>query len=379
MLAKITKSVVDRLQPGSMVWDTTLVGFGARRQLRHVHYLLRYRMNGRQRFISIGRNGTFTPDTARTEAKRLLGLVAQRVDPASERVQPTETFASELDRYIERKRSALRPRSMIEIERYLRVQCKSLHHLPLASIDRRTIALTLAEIEQHSGPVARNRARTSLSAFFAYTIREGLLDGANPVSGTGKASEGNGRDRVLSEPELAQVLNALGSDPFSEIIRLLVLTGARRSEVGGLRWDEVDFERNLIVLPPTRVKNGRQHELPMSTQARAVLERQPRRNEWVWGCEWTSWSEPKAKLDRRLNGMAEWNIHDCRRSASTWMCELGVMPHVVEQILNHQSGHKSGVAGRYNKARYQDQMKEALQMYGDWIDKLEPAAEAATA
>jgi len=377
MLAKITKSVVDRLQPGSMVWDTTLVGFGARRQLRHVHYLLRYRMNGRQRFISIGRNGTFTPDTARTEAKRLLGLVAQHVDPASERVQPTETFGAELERYIERKRASLRPRSLTEIERYLRVQCKSLHSLSLASIDRRTVALTLAEIEQHSGPVARNRARTSLSAFFAYAIREGLLDGANPVSGTGKASEGNGRDRVLTQDELAQVLAALDDGSFSEIIRLLVLTGARRSEVGGLRWSEIDLDRGLIVLPPTRVKNGRQHELPLSNQARAVLERQPRRNEWVWGCEWTSWTEPKAKLDRRLNGIAPWTLHDIRRSAATHMAELGTMPHVVEAILNHYSGHRAGVAGIYQRAKYQDQMKAALQAWADYVDKLEPSKELA--
>jgi integrase len=377
MLAKITKSVVDRLQPGSMVWDTTLVGFGARRQLRHVHYLLRYRMNGRQRFISIGRNGTFTPDTARTEAKRLLGLVAQHVDPASERVQPTETFGAELERYIERKRASLRPRSLTEIERYLRVQCKSLHSLSLASIDRRTVALTLADIEQHSGPVARNRARTSLSAFFAYAIREGLLDGANPVSGTGKASEGNGRDRVLTQDELAQVLAALDDGPFSEIIRLLVLTGARRSEVGGLRWSEIDLDRGLIVLPPTRVKNGRQHELPLSNQARAVLERQPRRNEWVWGCEWTSWTEPKAKLDRRLNGIAPWTLHDIRRSAATHMAELGTMPHVVEAILNHYSGHRAGVAGIYQRAKYQDQMKAALQAWADYVDKLEPSKELA--
>ena len=377
MLAKITKSVVDRLQPGSMVWDTTLVGFGARRQLRHVHYLLRYRMNGRQRFISIGRNGTFTPDTARTEAKRLLGLVAQHVDPASERVQPTETFGAELERYIERKRASLRPRSLTEIERYLRVQCKSLHSLSLASIDRRTVALTLAEIEQHSGPVARNRARTSLSAFFAYAIREGLLDGANPVSGTGKASEGNGRDRVLTQDELAQVLAALDDGPFSEIIRLLVLTGARRSEVGGLRWSEIDLDRGLIVLPPTRVKNGRQHELPLSNQVRAVLERQPRKNEYVWGCEWTSWTEPKAKLDRRLNGIAPWTLHDIRRSAATHMAELGTMPHVVEAILNHYSGHRAGVAGIYQRAKYQDQMKAALQAWADYVDKLEPSKELA--
>src|SRR5215472_11862335 len=105
MIGKITKTTVDRLQPDTMLWDSTLVGFGARRQRKHVHYLLRYRLNGKQRFHSIGRNGTFTPDTARTEAQRLLGLVAQRVDPASEKVRSGETFGAELDRYIERKRS----------------------------------------------------------------------------------------------------------------------------------------------------------------------------------------------------------------------------------------------------------------------------------
>jgi integrase len=229
----------------------------------------------------------------------------------------------------------------------------------------------LADIEQHSGPVARNRARTSLSAFFAYAIREGLLDGANPTSGTGKASEGNGRDRVLSEAELGRVLAALGTDTFSEIIRVLVLTGARRSEIGGFRWSEIDFDRGLIVLPPNRVKNGKQHELPISTQVRAILERQHRQNEYVWGCEWTSWSEPKAALDRRLNGIAPWTIHDCRRSAATHMADqLNVLPHVIEAVLNHQSGSKAGVAGIYVRAKYQDQMRAALQAWADYIDKL---------
>jgi integrase len=374
MLGKITKTAVDRLQPGTMLWDSTLVGFGARRQLRHVHYLLRYRMNGKQRFHSIGRNGTWTPDTARTEARRLLGLVAQRVDPASERVRSGETFGAEVERYIERKRSVLRPRSIIEIERYLRVQCKSLHSLPLTGIDRRTIALTLAEIEQGSGPVARNRARTSLSAFFAYAIREGLIDTANPVSGTGKASEGNGRDRVLSEVELTAILRALGDDPFSDIVRCLLLTGQRRSEMGWLQWNEIDFSRNMIVLPAARVKNNRQHEIPMSRQVRAILERQPRHNEYVWGCKWTSWSGPKAALDKRLNGVAAWSLHDCRRSAATHMADhLDVQPYVIEAILNHYSGHRAGVAGIYQRAKYQDQMRAALQAYGDYIDRLNPA------
>ena len=277
MIGKVTKSTVEKLGSNSVLWDTSLVGFGARRQLRHVHYLLRYRLNGHQRFVTIGRHGMWTPDTARTEARRLLGLVASKVDPASERVRPAETFGAEVARYLERKRPSLRPRSIVEVERHLLVHAAPLHTLRLAEINRRVIALLLAEIEQASGPGARNRVRSSLSAFFAFAIREGLVE-VNAVSGTGTADEGPSRDRTLSEAELGAVLGALGSDPFSDIVRLLVLTGQRRTEIGSLRWNEVDFERGLIVLPPERSKNHRQHEFPISSQVRAIIERQPRRN-----------------------------------------------------------------------------------------------------
>jgi integrase len=153
-------------------------------------------------------------------------------------------------------------------------------------------------------------------------------------------------------------------------VRLLILTGQRRAEIGGLRWSEIDFERGLIVLPPERNKNNRQHELPMSTQVRAILERQPRRNEFVWGRRWLSWGNPKASLDRQLNGMSDWRLHDLRRSAATQMAELGVLPHIIEAILNHVSGHKSGVAGIYNRARYADEMRFALQRWADRVDAL---------
>ena len=87
MIGKVTKATVERLGQGQLLWDQSLNGFGARRQLRHVHYLLRYRINGRQRFITIGRHGSpWTPDSARNEARRLLGMVASRTDPANERV-----------------------------------------------------------------------------------------------------------------------------------------------------------------------------------------------------------------------------------------------------------------------------------------------------
>jgi integrase len=239
----------------------------------------------------------------------------------------------------------------------------------LADIDRRTIALRLAEIETNSGPGARNRVRSSLSAFFAFAIREGLVD-VNPVTGTGKADEGPSRDRALSQAELTALLKALDADagPFADIVRMLVLTGQRREEIGALRWSEVDFERGLIVLSAERTKNKRLHELPMSTQVRAILERQSRKNDFVFGRRWTSWSRHRAILGRRLNGMPAWRLHDLRRTAATMMAEIGVLPHIVEAVLNHISGHKGGIAGVYNRARYADEMRAALQKYGDWID-----------
>src|SRR5262245_11871207 len=188
MLGKITKATVQKLPLNSVLWDQSLVGFGVRRQRKHPFYLVRYRINGRQRFHSIGRHGAWTADTARTEAQRLLGLVATKIDPSGERVRPAETFGGELNRYLDRKRAALKPRSFIEVRRHLEHHCAPLHALRLGEINRREIAVRLAEIETASGPVARNRVRSALSAFFRWALSEGLLE-VNPVAATGIASE----------------------------------------------------------------------------------------------------------------------------------------------------------------------------------------------
>src|SRR5262249_12060948 len=120
-----------------------------------------------------------------------------------------------------------------------------------------------------------------------------------------------------------------------------------------------------------RCKNGKQHELPISRQVRTILEKQPRKNEWVWGCRWTSWSETKSKLDRRLNGIAQWTLRDVRRSCATHMADrLDVLPHVVEAVLNHHSGHRAGVAGIYQRAKYLDQMRTALETWGEYVERL---------
>jgi len=351
------------------LWDTTVNGFGARRQTKGVFYYLRYRHNGSQIMRSIGRHGSpWTPDTARNEALRLLGAVVSGDEPIAKRA---ETFGSEVERYLQRKR-ALRPSSFEKIERFLTGHCAALAKLSLTDIDRRAIALVLGEIERTRGPVARNRARSALSAFFGWTITEGLLE-TNPVEGTAKVNEGGSRERVLTPDELRQLWRSLGDDRFADIVRLLLLTGQRRNEIGGLQWSEIDFAKGIIILPAQRTKNKRKHELPLSHQALAILSRQPRRNSspslFSNTQGYKNWDAAKVKLDQRLP-IADWRLHDLRRTCATGMAELGVQPHIIEAVLNHVSGHKAGVAGIYNRAKYADEMRDALVRWAAHVEQI---------
>jgi integrase len=257
---------------------------------------------------------------------------------------------------------------MEEVERYLRKSATSLHSLPLAGIDRRAIAEALGEVERQCGPVARNRFRSNLSAMFAWAITEGLIEN-NPVTGTAKADENGGRERVLTEAEIKSLWAALADDDFGRIVKLLLLTGQRRNEIGFLQWSEVDLADATLTLPAARTKNGREYTLPLSRQALALFDGVP--SERPRGLVFTStnWASEKVKLDARLK-LPHWTLHDLRRTAATGMIELGTAPHVVEAVLNHVSGHKAGVAGIYNRSKLLEPMREALQRWADHVEAL---------
>ena len=371
-IGKISLAKLNGLE--GWLWDERVCGWGVRKQKRGIFYYVRARCGGRQIMHSIGRHGApWTVETARAKALELLATLAAGTNPfADAESQADATFGSEVERYLVRKQASLAVRSYVEVRRHLRDYSMPLHKLPIGEIDRRTIAVLLGQAETASGAVSRNRLRSSLSAFWKWAIAEGLCE-SNPVLGTLKAEVGGSRDRVLSEEELRALWRGLGDNRFSEILRLLLLTAARRTEIGNLTWDEIDLARKLIVLPPQRTKNGRGLSLPLSKQALAIVQRTPRRNTTPFlfsdARGFGAWDQDKLRLDSRL-GIAPWRIHDLRRTAATGMAEMGVLPHIVEAVLNHQSGHKSGVAGIYNRARYADEMRVALQKWADHIDRL---------
>jgi integrase len=238
-----------------------------------------------------------------------------------------------------------------------------------------------AVASEKGGPTA-NRMRATLSKFFGWAIQEGLLDGANPVIGTNQQTE-RSRDRVLSGDELRQIWNALdGHSAYAAIVRILMLTGARANEIGGLRWSEIVGDK--IVLPGARTKNGREHIIPLTVAVRALLDQRPRTRDVVFGRSqgFHGWAWSKIALDQRLRdsgaALAHWTHHDLRRSMATHMAESGTPPHIIEAVLNHVSGHKAGVAGIYNRASYEPQKRIALEKWADHVEALVGAKRAAT-
>ena len=160
-----------------------------------------------------------------------------------------------------------------------------------------------AKARKH-GAVAAARARNALSGIFAWAMREGIVD-ANPVIGTNKPPEPPSRDRVLTDAELAGIWAACQDNDYGRIVKLALLTGARREEIGGLRWQEVDIDRAELTLPLERTKNGRPHLIPLSPMALSLVSAPPRRagREYLFGegvGAFSGWSKSKAALDRRI-------------------------------------------------------------------------------
>jgi integrase len=252
--------------------------------------------------------------------------------------------------------------------------------MPIATIDQRTWAARLGEITDSKGSVTANRVRSSLSSLYRWAMKEGLVAGANPIALTNKHAE-QSRDRVLGDSELAAIWTACRDDDYGRIIWLLALTGQRLTEISGLRWSEVNLQKGLLELPGSRTKNKRAHQIPLSEAVSEILAAQRRieGRDFVFGHRegrpFSGWTKAKVRLDARIaestgKPLPHWTPHDLRRTCATGMAGLGVQPHVIEAVLNHVSGHRSGVAGIYNRATYAAEKAQALALWAAHVTAL---------
>jgi integrase len=379
---KLTNATTARLTLPSgkydaIFWDDDLSGFGLRLRAGGTKvWVCQYRTDAGQRRETLGRADRISADEARKQAKRILAKVELGHDPAAEKrekkAKQALTLGTFVDRYLAFKQKKLRAKSYIEISRHLRRDAKPLHDRPVHNITRAHIAALIGALAETAGAATADRCRTTLSGFFTWLMTQGVLE-ANPVDRSTTFYTHRARSRTLDDDELKRVWEALPAvpDDYGSIVRLLMLTGQRRQEIGGLRWSEVDLERAVVRLPAERCKNHRAHEFPLSQPALGILRRVPRREgrDLVFGSDgqsgFTRWHVAKARLDERAKIAEPWTLHDLRRTCSTRMGDLGVQPHIIEVCLNHASGVRAGVSGTYNRSRYSAETRIAFDLWGE--------------
>ena len=238
----------------------------------------------------------------------------------------------------------------------------------ISTIGRRDCLDRIDALTDRGHPVGARRLHARLHRLFQWALGRGIVT-INPLAGVEKAGNEAPRDRALADDELVKVWGAaeeLGY-PYGKAFQLLLLTGARRDEIGSLRWSEVNG--GIVKLPGARTKNKEPHVVPLSAPARAILESLPR----IEGSDFvftmtgrrglSAWSREKARLDK-LAPIAPWRTHDLRRTLATGLQKLGVQLVVTESVLGHTSGSRSGIVGVYQVHDYAPEKAAALEAWG---------------
>jgi integrase len=386
-MPKLVEGYVNKLHVAAgkrdvQVFDDALPGFGIRKfESGRASYFVKFNVGTQQRRLTLGAVVPGNLAEMRRKASGVLSKARLGQDAVAEKRTAAGkrqgTLGSLIEKYLDERRAKLRPRYYAELKRQLEKDWRSLHAQPLGDISRQGVIGVIDQIATEQGPTAADRARVALGGFFGWAIERGFRE-TNPTLHISPRAESGSRERVLTEPELVEVWQACHDDDYGKIVRLLILTGQRRAEIGDLGWSEIDPGKRQIELPASRVKNGRPHLVPLSDQALEILESIERGDrELVFGRGsggFSGWSKAKAELNDRIaearkaagisKPMPPWVLHDLRRSFVTHLNENKIAPpHVIEAIVNHVSGHLAGVAGVYNKAAYLAERRSALEQW----------------
>ena len=234
----------------------------------------------------------------------------------------------------------------------------------IASITRSDVRDLLDAVE---GDVLPNRVFAIAKTVFRYALSRDWVE-ASPVEGITRPSTDTARDRVLSMEELAAVWKAaaLLGFPFGQYLKVLVLTGQRRTEVASMRWDDIDLDAATWIIPANETKSNRTHLVPLAKPVVDLLREAPRLGEFVFTHDGethvSGYAKAKARLDSFIAAgdvkVSPWRLHDLRRSAATHMVRLGVPEEVVGRVLNHAP--KGVTAKVYALHTYAPEKRNAL-------------------
>lgn len=357
MKLRLTDLAIKKLQlpdSGQVThWDTTTPGFGLRCSQKSKSYVVMF--GTKRRLKTIGRYSELSLSDARKQAKQFLAAETD-LPPA-----PTHEYLAVRDAYLEDCRKRLRGSTLEGYELYLG---KITFTGKISDVSQGKV---IKAIENYTAsPSSQNYAFTTFKVFFNWAMRRQYIT-LNPLAALKRPHKSKPRERVLSDDELKTLLTHTreNRDRFNDIVTLLVLTGQRKSEIAQLKWSEIDDDK--LVFPPERTKNKREHVVPLGDMALELFQSIDGGETYVFGTPvsdvpFSGWS----RAQRRLlieTGIAQFTLHDLRRTFSTIHARIGTPIHVTEKLLNHSSGTISGVAAVYNRHSYLSEMQTAASTY----------------
>lgn len=390
---KLSATKVDKTPPPlsgrTELWDSQTRGLGLRITPSGTKtWVMMYRVDGKQRRLTLGRYPDLSLSDARTEATKHLTTIAKGADPVdvrdAEKRDRIEKRSNRLDHvsaeFIERYAKP-KNRSWKETERILnREVIPDWGKRSVADIKRRDV-ITLIDNISDRAPFMANRTLSAIRRFFNWCVERDLIE-INPASGVKPPAVEKSRDRVLTDDEIKAFWT--GCDklgwPFGPAFKLMLTTGQRRDEVACMRWDDLDTENALWTLLREQTKSDRLHEVPLSSLALQILETVPRMGEHVFTTNGrtsiSGFSKAKRELDE-ASKLTDWRLHDLRRTVASGMARIGIAPHVIEKVLNHAGGQISGVAAIYNRHGYSDEKQRALDAWANslvalWEEECDP-------
>jgi integrase len=370
-----------------IIFDSDMPGLGVRLRGNDrrwtASFLVQYRFGGRQRRASLGDIRKVKIEDARKAAQKYFAKRALGIDLtaelAKEQARARHTLGHIADLYLGAKQKDQRPNTHKAVKRHLEQHWRPLRSRPIDEVTRVDVAFQLRELVKTRGPRAASAARDSLRALYTWAIGEGLAE-KNPVAGTNdpaKKPKGQpaGRTRSPDENELKAIWMACGDDDYGRIVRLAILLGGRRQELGGLRRSEFDPATGTLLIPAWRIKTHKDLVLTLPPAALEILAPIPEREgrDHYFGRSgkegFAGWSAAKRALDARIaanigKALPPWVLHDLRRAMRTGLGRLGIRPDVAERCVGHGRGKIEEI---YDTHKYAPEIAQALARWADHV------------
>jgi integrase len=347
-------------------WDTKLRGFGVRVGPHSKTFIVKVG-NARK---SVGSYDDTTLADARKRAMALKAAKPKAHNPTTFE----QAYNAFKEFHIDLKRKTTRNSYTRMFDVYF---LPELRHRTLESITYRQISAITDTFTDRPGE--QRHVIAVGRTFFKFCVRRHFIT-ANPMEGM-QLPKHTPRDRVLTDAELKTIWQATADGKiFSNIVRLLILTGQRRGEISSLQTSWI--KENEIVFPKEVTKNGREHHFPLGSTASSMIgkiigEETTNVSKLIFPADgkpltpFNGFSKSTTALNKKLGpDFKPWTLHDLRRTFATNLAKLGVRLEVTEKLLNHVSGSTGGIVGVYMKYNFQTEMRAAIVIWEEHLSAL---------